>query len=117
MKSRHLALAAVAAAVLLPSISTATGDKDAAQACARAFAASIAAPGALPPAFKLRFSDASDPSMLTPYGRWATFNLQAQNAKTGAVLARAVCSTRSDGTVTELAAVPLDAKATFSDVF
>jgi hypothetical protein len=115
MKSRHLALAAVAAAAaLLPSISTAAGDKNAANACARAFVASIAAPGGLPPPYRLSFRDPWRSSMLAPY-RVATFNLQAQNAKTGAVLARAVCSTNRDGSVTGLSAVPLDAKTGFTD--
>jgi hypothetical protein len=116
MKSRHLALAAVAAAALLPSISAAAGDKDAANACARAFAASIAAPGTAPPPYKLSFRDPWRSSVLAPY-RLATFNLQAQSAKTGAVLARAVCSTSRDGSVTALSTVPLDGKVAFSDVF
>jgi hypothetical protein len=114
MKSRHLALAAVAAAALLPSISTAAGEKNAASACARAFAASIAAPGALPPPYKLNFRDPWRSSVLAPY-RLATFNMQAQNARTGAVLARAVCSTNRDGSVNGLSAVPLDAKSGFTD--
>jgi hypothetical protein len=115
MKSRHLALAAIAAATLLPSISTAAGDKDAANACARAFAASIAAPGTAPAAYKLSFRA---PSLsLAPYGRSVTFNLQAQSARTGAVLARAVCYTSSDGSVTGLSAVPLDARMAFNDGF
>jgi hypothetical protein len=114
MKSLRITLAAVAAATLLPSISTAAGDRDAAGACARAFAASIAAPGTAPPSFKLSFRV---PSLaLAPYARSATFNLQAQNAKTGAVLARAVCATNRDGSVTELSAVPLDAKIAFNDM-
>jgi hypothetical protein len=115
MKSRHLALAAVAAAVLLPSISTAAGERDAANACARAFAASIAAPGGLAPTYRLSFHAPS--SSLAPYGRSVTFNLQAQNAKTGAVLARAICSTSRDGSVSELSAVPLDARIAFNDGF
>jgi hypothetical protein len=52
--------------------------------------------------------------MLAPY-RVATFNMQAQNARTGAVLARAVCSTNRDGSVSGLSAVPLDAKTDFTD--
>jgi hypothetical protein len=114
MKSRHLALAAVAAATLLPSISTAAGDKDAASACARAFAASISAPGTAPPAYKFSFRVPSQ--TLAPYSHSATFNMQAQSAKTGAVLARAVCATGRDGSVTELSAVPLDAKVAFNDM-
>jgi|HubBroStandDraft_4_1064222.scaffolds.fasta_scaffold368801_1 hypothetical protein len=115
MKSRHLLLAAIAAATLLPSISTAAGDKDAANACARAFAASIAAPGTVAAPYKLSFRT---PSLsLAPYGRSATFNLQAQSAKTGAVLARAICFTNRDGSVTAVSAVPLDARIAFSDAF
>jgi hypothetical protein len=116
MKSLHLALAAVAAAALLPSISTAAGDKDAANACARAFAASIAAPGTPPPAYRLSFRDPWSSSVLAPY-RLSTFNLQAQNAKTGAVLARAICFTNRDGSVSELSAVPLDARIAFNDAY
>ena len=52
--------------------------------------------------------------MLAPYSL-ATYNLQAQNARTGAVLARAVCSTNRDGSVTALSAVPLDTKTGFTD--
>jgi hypothetical protein len=65
-------------------------------------------PEGLPPTYRLSFHAPS--SSLAPYGRSVTFNLQAQNAKTGAVLARAICSTSRDGSVSELSAVPLDAK-------
>jgi len=56
-------------------------------------------------------------SAFAPYGRSATFNLQAQSAKTGAVLARAICFTNRDGSVTAVSAVPLDARIAFSDAF
>jgi hypothetical protein len=115
MKSRHLLLAAIAGAALFPSLSTAAGDKDAANACARAFAASIAAPGTAPAPFKLSFR--VPPASLVPYGRSVTFNLQAQSARTGTILARAICSANRDGSVIAVSPVPLDARLAFNDGF
>jgi hypothetical protein len=104
MNSRKCALAAAAfaAAALLPSISAAADDKDSLNACARAFAASIAAPGALPPTFKLAYNDRPADSLLVPYRRGSTFYLQAHDPKSGVILARATCSTNFQGSVTEL---------------
>jgi hypothetical protein len=115
MKPRHLLLAAIAGATLFPSLSTAAGDKDAANACARAFAASIAAPGTEPAPYRLSFR--VPPSSLSPYGRSVTFNMQAQNARTGTILARAICTANRDGSVTTVSAVPLDTRIAFNNGF
>ena|SRR5579859_6200407 len=112
MKSRHINLGLVLASIaaLTPVVSNASPEKVALNACARAFAASLAAPGAAAPAFKVayRFNEFGG-SMLEYYNREYTFDLNANDLKTGLPIARASCSTNSHGAVVALSPVPLDA--------
>ena len=112
MKSRHigLGLALAAVAALTPVISNASPEKAALNACARAFASSLAAPGAATPAFKLAYhSNEFAGSMLEFYTREYTFDLNANDLKTGLPIARASCSTDAHGAVVALSSIPLDA--------
>jgi len=112
MKSRHIGpgLALAAAAALTPVISNASTEKAALNACARAFASSLAAPGAAAPAFKVAYrSNEFAGSMLEYYTRAYTFDLNAKDLKTGLPIARASCSTDTRGAVVALSAIPLDA--------
>lgn len=111
MKSRQigLGLALAAAAALTPVISNASTEKAALDACARAFAASLAAPGAVTPAFKLAYRPNVAGSMLEFYAREYSFDLNANDVRTGLPIARASCSTDSHGAVVALSSVPLDA--------
>lgn len=109
MTIRFLAITALSIAALSPAVSNASSASASAKACATAFASSIAAPGASAPNYKLAYREGA-PSALTQF--FATdysFTLEAHDPKTGAAIARALCSTDSRGTVTAISAIPLDA--------
>jgi hypothetical protein len=105
---RKVALVAVTIAALSPVIANATPQKASAQACARAFATSIAASGAGAPAYKFAYRGGAVSSLSDFYPTGYTFTLEAHDPKTGAAFARALCSTNSRGAVTAISAVPLD---------
>jgi len=116
MNFRKLALAAATLAVLAPAISNASPEKAAVDACARAFASSLAAPGAAAPAFKVDYRNAPySGSMLQFYNRQYTFELHANSKKTGLPVASASCSTDSRGMVVALSPIPLDAARSVLD--
>jgi hypothetical protein len=109
MDIRKLTLAAAASAAISPSISNADPQSVALQACARAFATSIAAPGSAAPSYKLDYRGTQAESALASYySREYTFNLQAHDAKTGVLRATATCSTNKRGTSLALTPKPLD---------
>jgi hypothetical protein len=109
MNIRTIAFAVAAVAALSPAISNASQEKTSLKACANAFATSLTSPGNSVPAFKLAYHvPVTNPMM--EYPRDYTFMLEAHD-KAGAPIARARCSTNADGVVTEIAAVPLNAKS------
>jgi hypothetical protein len=108
MNAVRLALVAAAAAALAPAIVNATPERTALNACARAFASSLAAAGAAPPAFKLIYGALDGPSTVQFFARNYTFELHARNPKTGLPIARASCSTDARGGVLSLSSIPLD---------
>jgi hypothetical protein len=108
MNIRKLALATAVAAALSPVIAGATPEKDSLNACAHAFASSLAAHGAAAPAFRLAYhGNEFSGSIVDFYNREYTFELHARDPKTGQQLARASCSTDIHGTVIALSALPL----------
>jgi hypothetical protein len=108
MNIRRFALAA--AAVLSPIICTASPESAALNACARAFASSLAAAGSAPPAFKVVYGGERNVSSATDFfARTYIFDLHARNQKTGLPIARASCSTDLRGSVISLSSIPLDA--------
>jgi hypothetical protein len=110
MNLRRLGFAVVTVAALSPSISTASPDKDFANACARAFVTRIAGQGATGPTYKLDYK--GDRSWGWSGGALAinySFDLEARSARTGVAIARARCSTNSRGTVIVLSSLPLGA--------
>jgi hypothetical protein len=108
MDIRKLTLAAAASSAICPSISHAYPESAALNACARAFASSIAAPGSAAPSYKLDYRGAQAQSALAHYyGREYTFNLQAHDPKTGVALASATCSANMRGTIVALTPEPL----------
>lgn len=110
MQCRKFVLAFATIAGIFPVISNANPQKEALNACARAFASSIAAPGAAVPAFKLDYrGDHEEGPVATYYDHQYTFFLKAHNAKTGLPLANATCSADMRGTVIALRATPLEA--------
>ena len=109
MKFRLLGLAAAFAAIA-PAVCTASPEQDALNACAHAFASSLAAPGSAAPAYKVAYMGSEyTGSMLAFYAREFTFDMHANNLKTGLPIARASCSVDSHGTIIALSPVPLNA--------
>ena len=109
MNAVRFALVAAAAAALSPAIANATPERTALNACARAFASSLASAGNAPPAFKVIYDGAFDgASMVQFFARSYTFELHASNPKTGLPIARASCSTDARGGVISLSSIPLD---------
>jgi hypothetical protein len=107
---RKIALLATIAA-LSPVISNASPETASVKACASAFAASLASPGASAPSFRLDYRSTNSGSAFTDiFTSHSTFALAAHDPKTGAVIARASCSTDERGNVTAIAATPLNAE-------
>jgi hypothetical protein len=103
MNLRTFHYVAAAIAVLAPAISDASPEKAALHACARAFASSLAPPGAAAPAFKVAYrGNQFQGSMLEFYTREFTFDMYANDQKTGLPIARASCSADSHGSVVAL---------------
>jgi hypothetical protein len=106
-----------AIAVLAPALANASSEKQALDACAQAFASSLASPGAASPAFKVVLHDRVDASTSVSqfFAREYTFYLRADDPKTGALIARASCSTDTRGAVVELTATsPRDLHTTLT---
>lgn len=98
MNIRSIALAAAALTLASPAIWAATPEKNAMNACARAFASSLAAPGAAAPAYTVSYV-ASTPSTISEfYPHEYTFHMQA-NQKSRGEIARATCSADRRGGV------------------
>jgi hypothetical protein len=114
MNLRKISLAIVTIAALSPAISNASPEKASVKACATAFAASIAAPGSTLPAYKLAYRSSFGSALADFYPTAYTFTLEAHDPKTGAAIARAVCSADSRGTVTGLTATPVAANVTLT---
>jgi hypothetical protein len=110
MNIRTLLLSVASAAAILPTISHASSENAALNACARAFAASMAAAGSNAPTFKLKYLGGQTGSTFDDYysGHEYTFYLRAQNPKTGLTLARATCTVDPRGTRVALTSTPLD---------
>jgi hypothetical protein len=108
MNFRNIALTAAAIAALTPAICNASPEKDGMNACARAFAATLAAPGADAPAYRVTYRrDQRSGSMLEYYVREYNFDLHVNDKKTGLAVARAKCSTDAHGSVVAFAPVAL----------
>ena len=104
MDIRKLFLGVAATAAISPSIAAAASPQDnALQACASAFAAKIASPGAAAPSFKVQYTGSRSESAVEGYyGHEFTFYLRAHDKKTGVTLGRATCSANTHGAVTAL---------------
>jgi hypothetical protein len=110
MNLRTLLAAAASAAVFSTSISHAASQNAVLNACARAFATSMASPGTDAPKFKLKYVGSQPSSTFDDYysGHKYRFDLQAQDPKTGMTLARATCTADTRGTRVALTSTPLD---------
>lgn len=110
MSNSKAALALVCAAALSPAVSDASSGRIAFEACVGAFEKSIAVPGAPLPQYKVIHRGAESFSPIEQYFAIEyTFDLAANDPKSGAALARARCSTDRRGVVISLSPLPLDA--------
>jgi len=118
MITRTISFAAVCVAALSPALANATPEKTSAQACASAFASSMATHGTEAQPYKFAYRGGSTASVVNFYPSDFTFTMIARDPKTGATIARAQCTADSRGSVTGLAALPLDTKtATLASAF
>jgi len=100
MNIRKISFAIVAIAAISPVVASASPEEAALNACAKAFASSIAAPGAAAPQFKLNYAQRRFASSVTDYyARNYTFTMKAQNPKTGTAFASATCLADMHGEV------------------
>src|SRR5271170_3564786 len=106
MYLRRISLVLAATAALAPVLSHASAEADALNACSRAFATSLASPGAAAPTYKAVLHGSDMGSVAQFYARSFAFYLRANDAKTGAAIARATCSTDARGAVVAFSAVP-----------
>jgi len=115
MTIRKLLLTAASIAAICPAISHASTEATALNACAQAFATSLAS-GSAAPAFKLKYHSESAGPLADYYGSHEfTFYLQARDPKTGLTLARATCSTDTRGAVLGLTAAPAETSPSFAE--
>jgi hypothetical protein len=112
MSNSKAARAIVFAAALSPAVCNASSDVLAFDACVSAFEKSIAVPGSPLPLYKVMHRGVDSLSPIEQYFAMEyTYDLAANDPKTGAVLARARCSTDRRGVVISLSPLPLDAAA------
>ena len=110
MNLRQFGLAVATIAALAPAMSNASAEQSAMKACARAFATSLASRGSAAPTFKVSYQgNLFAGSVLEFYSREYTFEMHANDQKTGLPIARASCSADRQGTVIALSSIPLDA--------
>jgi hypothetical protein len=117
MNIRKLSLAIITIAAISPVVASASPEDAALNACVKAFASSIAAPGAAAPAFKVNYAQRHFVSPITDYyARNYTFTMKAQNPKTGTAFASATCSADTHGEVLEFTstAKPADSATTLA---
>jgi hypothetical protein len=107
MSTRTLFLAAATLVALSPVIASASPERAALSSCVRAFAASLGAPGSTAPSVKVKLrGDQTATSMMDFYTREYTFELSANDPKTGLSVGRVSCEADSHGAVIALSALP-----------
>jgi hypothetical protein len=107
MQLRNLTLIAAAIAAISPSISNANPQSVALNACASAFASSLAAPGSASPSYKVDYRGGdSQSALMSYYVREYTFDLRAHSPNSGRTIARATCSADMNGTIVSLKPEP-----------
>jgi hypothetical protein len=88
--------------IVFIAAASASTEGSALDACARAFALRLAPPGAAAPSYKLAYGSSPFGSLIEPYSLAYTFELRANDKKTGLPIARASCSTDTRGAVISL---------------
>jgi hypothetical protein len=106
---RQFAFAAATIAALAPAVSNASPEKSAVEACARAFASSMATADAAAPTYKVDYRGIQYVEPVTDmYSRGYTFHLFAKSRKTGLPIAQASCTTDKQGVVLALSPLSQD---------
>jgi hypothetical protein len=107
---RKIAFAAATLAALAPVVSSASPEKSAVEACARAFASSLGTADVAAPPYKVDYRGVQYvQSVAEMYSRGYTFHLWAKSRKTGLPIAQASCETDRHGAVVALSSLPQDA--------
>jgi hypothetical protein len=100
MKIRHLGLSIAALAAVSPAVCSAGPAKASLDACVTAFEKTLASSDEASHAFKVLYgSEEFAPSIADYYSSSYTFDLQANNSKTGQVVARVRCFADRHGSV------------------
>ncbi|HEY1312405.1 MAG TPA: hypothetical protein VGE92_00940 [Steroidobacteraceae bacterium] len=111
MYLRKIVLIGACAAVLAPAISNASPERTALNACVRAFATSLATPGNAAPAVKVDYrGDITSGSVLDYFASEYTFDLHANNGKTGLAVGHVSCTSDTRGAVISMSQVARAAK-------
>jgi hypothetical protein len=114
MNIRKLSLSLLALAAIAPVVASASPEEVALNACAKAFASSIAG-GTSTPAYKLNYDQNRGINTVAGfYVRNYSFTMQAQDRKTGAALATATCAADTRGEVLQLIPVTAVANTTLA---
>jgi hypothetical protein len=108
LNTRRLALSAIAAAAFYPAVSGAYPGKTSLDACVNAFEKTLPAGEAPSRTYKVVYlDDRWNGSLAQFFPMRYTFDLQANDPKTGAPMARARCSADSRGTISKLSPLPM----------
>jgi hypothetical protein len=103
MNIRKLSLVILSIAAIAPVVASASPENVALNACAKAFASSLAG-GSSAPTYQVNYVDQkqSNTTIVGFYVRNYSFTMQAQDRKSGTALASATCSADSRGEVLAL---------------
>jgi hypothetical protein len=103
MNIRKLSLAILSIAAIAPVVASASPEDVALNACAKAFASTLAG-GSSAPTYKVKYFDQRqfNSSVAGFYVRNYSFTMQAQDRKSGTALASATCSADTRGEVLAL---------------
>jgi hypothetical protein len=108
MQKHTLGLAIAAVSILTPALSHAWGGKTSLDACVSAFEKSLGAPQGTSRTFKVIFSgDRFGDTLSQFFPMTYTFDLAANDPKSGKIYARARCLADSRGAVASLSPLPL----------
>jgi hypothetical protein len=113
MQTRRLGLALIALAAVAPAVSQAWPGKTPLEACVNAFEKTLVSSDEVQPKFKVVHGrdDEFMSALERYYSLGYTFDLQANDPKTGEVVAQARCLTDNRGKVSSLSPLPLLAQS------
>lgn len=107
MHTSYFALALITTTALAPLLSQASPETESVNVCARALAAGLGGTGGSAPTYKLIYFGHQFTGSVADYFSANSFELEAHDPKTGAVIASARCSTNYRGAVVAFSRVPV----------